>query len=416
MTRPLDIGIVGAGTAGSAAALFLSRAGHRVTVYERVEDPKPVGAGILLQPTGQAVLRRLGLLGPILDHGARVDALRCRTSRGRELFHLRYGDLDTSLFGLGLHRGTLFQTLFEAVRSTPAIHLKLGVELTALAKSEGGRFVVDAHGVKHGPHELVVVADGAGSQLRDDEPIPQRTSIYPWGAVWHVTHDAERTFTRELFQVVEGAQTMLGFLPTGCELGAKEPVVSIFWSIARRDIEAFRAKPVDAWKARIHNLEPRARGFLDNVQRSEDLVFAIYRDVKLARFHGDHVVYLGDAAHAMSPQLGQGANLALFDALVLAESLTREDALRDALAGYTRERWRHVRFYQFASRWLTPFFQGDSRFLGMLRDIGFPLSRLGLLRDPMIRTMAGLRRGIVRPSLPLDRLHHARLGAGNDGA
>jgi 2-polyprenyl-6-methoxyphenol hydroxylase-like FAD-dependent oxidoreductase len=56
------IGVIGCGTAGAAAALFLARAGHDVRVFERVADPKPVGAGIIVQPSGQAVLARLGLL------------------------------------------------------------------------------------------------------------------------------------------------------------------------------------------------------------------------------------------------------------------------------------------------------------------------------------------------------------------
>jgi 2-polyprenyl-6-methoxyphenol hydroxylase-like FAD-dependent oxidoreductase len=107
----------------------------------------------------------------------------------------------------------------------------------------------------------------------------------------------------------------------------------------------------------------------------------------------------------MSPQLGQGANLALYDAMVLADALAADDAMADGLARYTRERVPHVRFYQWASRWLTPFFQGDSRILAWARDVGFPLgASIGLLRDPMIRTMAGLRRGIVRRSLPVDAL------------
>ena len=59
--RWLDVGIIGGGTAGSAATLFLARAGHRVTVYERVASPGAVGAGITLQPTGLHVLCRLGL-------------------------------------------------------------------------------------------------------------------------------------------------------------------------------------------------------------------------------------------------------------------------------------------------------------------------------------------------------------------
>ncbi|HEV7553801.1 MAG TPA: FAD-dependent monooxygenase, partial [Kofleriaceae bacterium] len=81
----LAIGVVGAGTAGSAAAILLARAGHRVTILECVDEPGPVGAGITLQPTGQAALRRLGLLDPIEARGARIDRLCCVRRGGRPL-------------------------------------------------------------------------------------------------------------------------------------------------------------------------------------------------------------------------------------------------------------------------------------------------------------------------------------------
>src|SRR6185436_18260668 len=127
-----------------------------------------------------------------------------------------------------------------------------------------------------------------------------------------------------------------------------------------------------------------------------------YKDVAMKRWHEDDVVFLGDAAHATSPQLGQGANLALWDALVLADCLAAAPAVRDGLIAYTAARRRHLGYYQFATRRLTPFFQGDSRFLGWIRDVFFPTSRwLGFLRRKMVRTMAGLERGIVRRSIPV---------------
>lgn len=396
---------MGAGTAGSAAALFLSRAGHRVTLYERVQEPGPVGAGILLQPTGQHVLARLGLLGHVVERGARVERLRCATARGRQLFRLEYGDVDPSLFGVGLHRGTLFAALFDAVRAEPGIALRLGVEIVGTARTQGGVFALASDGARHGPHELLVVADGAGSRVCDGLGLARRTTTYPWGALWHVADDPEGVFRDELFQIVERTDAMLGFLPTGRGPTGETPVVSIFWSLARAALPAFRAAPIEAWRERVVRYDARAAPFVATAGRDAELLFATYRDVVLDRFHDEHVVVLGDAAHATSPQLGQGANLALMDAMVLHDALASDEALAEGLARFTRERLPHVRFYQWASRWLTPFFQGDSRLLALARDVGFPLgAALPFVRDPMIRTMAGLRRGIVRQSLPLSSL------------
>lgn len=109
--RQLDIGIVGAGFAGTAAALFLAERGHHVTLYEEAPEPRPVGAGILMQPAGLSVLADLALLPAALERGGRVEALSCVTPRGRPVLDSRYTDLFRDWFGLGMHRGALFELL-----------------------------------------------------------------------------------------------------------------------------------------------------------------------------------------------------------------------------------------------------------------------------------------------------------------
>jgi 2-polyprenyl-6-methoxyphenol hydroxylase-like FAD-dependent oxidoreductase len=122
---------------------------------------------------------------------------------------------------------------------------------------------------------------------------------------------------------------------------------------------------------------------------------AHYRDAVLRRFCCGRVAWLGDAAHAMSPQLGQGANMALLDASALARTLAMHDELAHALAAYDRERRRHVGIYQLISRWLTPLFQSELDWAGRLRDACFgPLARLPLLRGETLKVLAGVKCGL----------------------
>ena len=106
------------------------------------------------------------------------------------------------------------------------------------------------------------------------------------------------------------------------------------------------------------------------------------------------IVLLGDAAHAMSPQLGQGVNMALLDAQALADALATRAPLADALVDYARRRCGHLGVYQRLSRWLTPLFQSDRQGAARVRDLAFgPLGRLPLARGQMLRILTGTKQG-----------------------
>lgn len=123
----------------------------------------------------------------------------------------------------------------------------------------------------------------------------------------------------------------------------------------------------------------------------------------MSRWSTRSIVYLGDAAHATSPQLGQGCNLALWDAMVLADEIEREPHdVACALDAYTRARRDHLAFYQFATRALTPFFQSDAPLLGPLRDAFMPwLVRVPFTNRLMTLSMLGLMDGFFGRTLTL---------------
>ncbi|MCB9589596.1 MAG: FAD-dependent monooxygenase [Polyangiaceae bacterium] len=406
----MDVGIIGAGYAGTALALFLARAGHAVRVYERVPDPGPVGAGILLQPTGMCVLEALGLLEPVLSRGALVRRLEIHREKQREVMTLEYAGLGATSFAQGMHRGALYEVLLAAVRRAP-IELVCGCEVVRgrpRVAAGGGWRLWDSGGAVIGEHELLVVAGGAHSSL-DLAPAPARhVRDYPWGAAWAVLPDPERVFVDALRQRVRGTRRMLGFLPTGLgpeSSGNQTPLVSVFWSLERDAAGGWREAGVEAWRDEVIQMAPEGEALVSELKSLDQLLFASYADVSMARLNGPGLVYLGDSAHAMSPQLGQGANLALMDSWVLAQCLSSEQSLDERLAAFADARAAHLGYYQWATRFLTPFFQSGYGGLGLLRDLSIPLvARFPLFQRLMLESMAGLRTGV----LPSQRLELAQ--------
>ena len=402
--------MIGAGTAGAAAATLLARAGHAVTVFERVPNPQPVGAGIVLQPTGLTVLDRLGLRERVVERGARLGSLRCVRHGGQAIVHLAYEKVAQAFFGLGTHRGLLFEALMEAL-AREDVAVRCGVAISEIAHEGDRPVLVSDDDEAHGLWDLVIIADGARSKLREALACTKRDVAYPWGALWFVAEDRDGAFGGELHQVVDGTQKFLGLLPSGKgpSTAGGVPKVSLFWSVRCDAVDDLRRAGLAAFRDDVLRYDPRAEGVLDQIADIDQLLVAQYRDVVLERFHRGRLVCIGDAAHSMSPQLGQGANLALVDALVLASCIAADDDLPRALSTYSARRRRHLAFYQRMTRWLTPFFQSDARWLTPLRDVGMSLAcRIPPIRNRMIRTMCGIERGLLRRPLELSALADSR--------
>ena len=408
----LRIGIVGAGTGGLAAAAFLARDGHQVQLLERFAAPRPVGAGLLLQPTGLACLARLGLDDGALALGAVVYDIDGRTVGGWPVLAIDYRRLRPHLFGLGIHRASLFALLHDEVVRL-AVPVATGIDAVRVERHARGRtVVVDREGRHHGPYDLVVDASGMRSALRGAVGGRIRDRPFTYGAIWAalpITAGWKGQAT--LAQRYDGAPVMIGMLPIGRMPQDPTPRAAFFWSMRIDQYEAWRAAGIDAWKARVTSLWPALAPVLDAVRAPGDLTFVSYSDVVLGRPYCPDLglAVIGDGAHGTSPQLGQGANLALIDAMMLADALKSAGTVEAALATHHERRRRHVAFYQIASRWLTPFFQSDSRAAGLLRDATFALaSKMPFAEGQMLRTLAGIKTGVFGTLDPGD--WHPRYG------
>jgi 2-polyprenyl-6-methoxyphenol hydroxylase-like FAD-dependent oxidoreductase len=220
-----------------------------------------------------------------------------------------------------------------------------------------------------------------------------RAPIYKWGAVWAALPDRDGAFGGALRQVYDRAHTMIGLLPLGRAPGAGDiPHVAFYWSLKRDDYESQRAAGIETLNQRVLAQWPASEPIVRELTKWEDLSFATYRDVVVRPTVTGRVVVMGDAAHGTSPQLGQGANLALIDAVTLAHCL-RDPGIDAALARYEKLRRAHVAFYALASRAMTPVFQSDSRVIAWLRDtLLYPSGKVPGMRYLMRTTLGGVRK------------------------
>ncbi|PLP60425.1 glutamate synthase [Mesorhizobium loti] len=368
MSASLDIAIAGAGPAGLAAALYLHRAGHRVTIFERFGEPSPVGSGLILQPTGLTVLADLGLLDAILALGSRIERLHgADVASGHTVLDVRYDARPGGRFGLAVHRAALFGVLYGAVREA-GIAIETGIELDELDTAERVRLVC-GDGRDIGPFDLVVDASGSRSKLRRHVITPTEPRPLAYGAFWaSLSWRGEGFDEHALTQRYDRASVMIGVLPIGRSEPGSDKMAAFFWSLKPEDAEAVRMKGLEAWKQRVLSLWPACATYLAQIDSFDQLTLARYGHHTLKVPVGRRLAIIGDAAHSTSPQLGQGANMALLDAAALSYAFKTSSGVEDALAAYANARRWHVRTFQALSLMFTPFYQSDSVFLPFMRD------------------------------------------------
>jgi 2-polyprenyl-6-methoxyphenol hydroxylase-like FAD-dependent oxidoreductase len=238
-------------------------------------------------------------------------------------------------------------------------------------------------------HDLVVDTLGVSSPL-----VPAAEGWLPYGALWTTLEwPGEGPFRADrLEQRYERARKMAGVLPTGVRRGKGRNELALFWSLRADDHAGWQGRGLAVWKDEFLALWPECSGLLERISDPAQLTFARYAHRTHRRPVAERLIHIGDAWHSASPQLGQGANMALLDAGALAKGLGTEGPLARRLAAAIALRRSHVRLYQWLTALFTPAYQSDSLWPALLRDVVLaPLSRV----PPGPRVQAGMVSGLT---------------------
>jgi 2-polyprenyl-6-methoxyphenol hydroxylase-like FAD-dependent oxidoreductase len=353
--------IVGGGIAGLALARGLSRADVAWDLVERAPAWAPLGAGIVLGTNAMAVMRGLGLDGEIRARGHELGEMAITDARDRVLGRTNLARI-AERFGpsVALHRATLHEVLAKAAGD----RVRLGTSVASLERGDRGVRVRSDDGAEVG-YDLVVGADGLRSRTRE-QVFGEVEPVYAGYTCWRLVVERPPGVSRA--QEMWGRGLRFGVVPI--DDGSR------VYCFAVANAPGGAADPeegrVERFRARFAGFGGPVPAVLEQVERPEQLLHHDLEEVVHRPWHRGRVVLVGDAAHGMTPNMGQGAAMALEDVAVLAEQLAAPGALGDgldaALAAWAARREPRVRWVQDQSRRVGRVAQWQGRLACTLRD------------------------------------------------
>ncbi len=387
-----DVAVVGAGGGGAVLALALAKQGISTVVLDQAAGPPQGLRGEILQPNGQRVLDRLGVLQSLPANATRsVRHFHFCRAGGTRLCSIDYGDLPAPYNrAIVTLPNVAHHAIVAAVQQHKSVTLRYGTSFTGLLR-EGDQVVglstQGPEGTSTIRAKIVVGADGAFSKVREALKIPADVYLYPDGYLIAIL-ESEEPVSESFYYI--GHRTILGVFPA---TGNK---VYLFYMIPSGSMEAVKQEGIPALQQTWSRIAPQFAGLFRSLSDWSQTAYMPTGRVRTPTWVADGAVLIGDAAHAMNPHASQGRMQAMVDAMslsdLLPDCLADKDYSATRLKEFERIRRPHITMLQRLADQQVFYWNTGNPVVAFLRDRVFQtLDRNARLRYQVLSTTAGLR-------------------------
>ncbi|MBA3532709.1 MAG: FAD-dependent monooxygenase, partial [Ardenticatenales bacterium] len=359
MTASQHIAIVGAGPAGLTAALVAHRLGLEVTLFEQAPNFERIGGGILLHSNGQRVLEALGLLESFRPQMRFSSRLIAEKAGGGALNVIDYAALPIphacAAIVLRYH---LQEHLLQATMAAQ-IPVHFDHRCTGLTRSDGKVRVQFANGVTE-MFDVVIACDGVHSRVRTEAGVPFKKVAIGEGWIRGVAdYPIAETAPREMWGA-DGRRFGIAPLQEGKSYFYARVPLGRWPEILQSGLDDW----IESWR----EYGPQVMQLLRSVDEWGRVNYSELHEIRMPRWYEPPLFFVGDAAHAMTPNLGQGANSSMVDALVLMQLLAQGQQRGTPLAKVGEQ-------YDVIRRPFVTRIQSTARQMGQVAGLSNPVAR-----------------------------------------
>lgn len=360
----MNISIIGGGIAGLSMALALEKNGITPTVYESAAELKPVGAGIALAFNAMKASRWLGVYNEIKKLGNPLNNARITNHKGKILSNFHYEN-HLDLFGevsVAIHRWDLQEALRSALKSTQII---TGKKASSFTQNQEGVEV----GFEDGSSitsSIVIACDGIHSIFRQ-QLIPGSGSRYSGYTCWRGIGILPETYPWK--------DTMIESWGPGLRLGIVPLTENrVYWFAVKNAPQNDEQMKLSTKEQILSYFNIWNKDMLSVIEKTEDnqIILNDISDIDpIDKFDFGNILLAGDAAHATTPNMGQGGCQAIVDAAVLGKILESGSSITEAFSLFEKKRVDKTSRVILNSRQFGKMAQTENRFFIFIRNLLF---------------------------------------------